>query len=155
MLYNDQQARLVRAFCRTSTCCATTCTCGRTHFTSARGHGDYEEGELEELQAKALENPNMYIEDTEYDSIDMVPLGAGAELVPHCPCEKYKQYCNWIEAHAPELTAYLLAYLEDDAAASREALAATEELLHKLGPLKGRSGSRRRRVQSTLFPRTA
>jgi hypothetical protein len=111
-LYTDQQSRLVSAFCHRSTLCVCDCSCGRVYFVSAQGHGDYEEGELAELQKKAREQPNRYIEEAIYDSVDLVEID-GKSVVPHCVCGVADKYARWIEDHAEGLAQYLTRYFQE------------------------------------------
>lgn len=119
--YDDQQSRLSSSFNGHRTLTVQTCQCGRLHFVSADGHGDYEPGELEDLLAKAEAEPEKYVEEAEFDHIDAVYI-EGWEIVPDCPCAAYKRYCDWIENHAEELAEYLTRYFQDKKAdAMREA----------------------------------
>lgn len=106
MQYDDQTSRMVRAFCHYATLCVMACHCGRVHFVSAPGHGDYEEGELEELKAKAEKEPDKYIEEWEHDTIDEITID-GKSFVAHCKCEGWRKYSKWIDRHAEQITKYL------------------------------------------------
>ena len=110
--YDDQQERFESSFEGMRTMCSVDCQCGRLHFVSADGHGDYQEGELEELQRKAQAEPEKYFEHDQYDYIDAVWIG-GEPIVPDCPCGKYKRYCDWIEENAEGLAKYLVKFFED------------------------------------------
>lgn len=107
MSYTDQQAILCSSFRERCCLCVMDCSCGRVHFTSAHGHGDYEEGELESLQKKAREQPNKYIEETMFDSIDSIFID-GKSIVVGCPCHEDIRYANWIDRHAIQLAKYLI-----------------------------------------------
>lgn len=133
--YNEQQSRFSHAFSSDRTLCVTDCSCGRVHFVSANGHGDYERGELEELQAKAKAEPDKYIEETEYDHIDTAYLD-GLQLVPDCQCGKYKKYCDWIESHAESLAQYLVAYFKEKAQDARHELTVSEQMASALERLQ-------------------
>lgn len=111
-IYSDQQSRLVTGFCHSSTSCVCDCACGRVYFVSADGHGDYEEGELERFQKKAREQPGKYIEESTYDTVDMVHIG-GKQIVPHCECGEAVKLAKWIEEHAEGLAAYLTRYFDE------------------------------------------
>jgi hypothetical protein len=111
--YNDQQSRLAKAFSSgMSTSCSFQCACGRTHFVSAHGHGDYAPGELEQLQKSAKDNPAKFIEEWEFDTIDVAIID-GMHIVPDCPCGRYKSYCAFLEKYALEIRSYLVLYFAD------------------------------------------
>jgi len=122
--YTNQQSRMQSAFQYTTTLCAIDCACGKVHFTSAPGHGDYDAGELERLQALAVNEPDKYLECSDFDSIDAIYID-GQQLVVDCPCGRAEKYAKWIERHARGLASYLIAYLDqqaqDAARKSREA----------------------------------
>ena len=72
--------------------------CGRTHFADDEMAGTWEEGELEELRKKQLEDPNKYIGHN-----DSVSWGnfSGYQVVDGCPCGKVKKLENmvWVIVH--------------------------------------------------------
>lgn len=116
-LFNDRQSRISRAFCRSSTSCSIDCACGRVHFTSAQGHGDYSDGELEGLQAKAKEQPDKYLEDWTFHSIEYMHDGSDA-IVIDCPCGRAERIGKWLEDRADRIVEYLrlhYAAVKDDA----------------------------------------
>jgi hypothetical protein len=93
----------------TGTCCATECEfCGRTHFVSSHGHGDYEEGELEKLKEQAAKDPDRYIEESEYDAIGEGYID-GKQAVVHCPCNALRRYEDFIWGHRTIICEYLAA----------------------------------------------
>lgn len=129
--YNDQQSRFAKAFEGYCTTTQTVCACGRTHFTSCDGHGDFCEGELEELQRKAAEEPDKYFEHFDFDTIDAAYID-GKQIVPDCPCGKYKRYCDWIEGNAESLAAYLIALFEQRRKDAARVAAESERLAAEL-----------------------
>lgn len=104
--YTDQQYWITKAFRGHRTCCVLDCDCGRVHFVSAAGHGDYEEGELAEFQQKAKDHPDKYYEHNDFDYVETVVID-GREIVPDCPCGKIQRYIDWIEENADSLAKYL------------------------------------------------
>lgn len=84
--------------------------CGRTHFCTTPGAGDYSAGELEELLDKAKQDPDMYREDGTYSSIEWGYIG-GKQAVMHCPCneEKIAPYEQFIIVHAEQIMEFLQA----------------------------------------------
>lgn len=118
MKYNDQQIRFSSAFAGIRTCCSISCSCGREHFVASDGHGDYEDGELESLIEKSNSDPDKYVAEWQYDHIDAAFI-EGRQIVVDCPCKGYKRYCDWIEAWADELTAYLIDFQQSKLATAR------------------------------------
>lgn len=111
-MYTERQSRVAKAFCHSATLCAIECShCGRTHFVSALGHGDYEEGELELYKAKAAAEPDRYVEETFHDSIDW-GYWNGKQFVPDCPCGIGDKIAEAIDPRAHQLAAYLKLYFE-------------------------------------------
>ncbi len=109
-VYTEQESRFDTAFSGGATCCSIDCEgCGRTYFVTSDGHGDYDDGELEELYAKAKEQPQKYIEVPDFDSVAMVHL-EGKQLIIGCECGAVRKYADWIESHAQPLTKYLKLY---------------------------------------------
>lgn len=115
--YNERMSRFVSAFCQSSTQCVVDCSCGRVHFVSHSGHGDYRAGELEQLQEMASTpvlarddgNKKEYIEHVNFDSIDILHID-GQVLVPDCPCGKSAKYAAFIEENAERLANHLKAF---------------------------------------------
>ncbi len=84
--------------------CVVQCRCGRTHFSSyALG---YEEGELEDLQAKALAIPTLYLEESESDSISAAWVD-GHDNVYGCPCAWEKKYATFFWNNRHMITAFI------------------------------------------------
>lgn len=81
--------------------------CGRVHFATLESYL-YEEGELEDLLAKAKENPDKYIEDASSDSIPWGRLDGG-QAVWGCPCNKPRKYEDFIVRHRWIIEAFLTA----------------------------------------------
>jgi hypothetical protein len=91
------------------TCCAVECGfCGRVHFVSGRGHGDYDTGELEKLQAKAKAEPEKYLEESLYDVISTGWID-GREAVIGCPCNALRRYEDYIWSNRLMICKYLAA----------------------------------------------
>lgn len=141
--YTRQQSWVVNSFPRSTTLCTCDCDCGRVHFASARGHGDYEDGELAGLQEKAAKEPEKYIEHAEFHYVDQVRID-GRWIVPDCPCNKLQRYIDWIETHAEGLSRYLGFYLKEQRADALEIAKDARRLLRdlKVGPKAAAQGSR-------------
>jgi hypothetical protein len=92
----------VRAFCHASTIHITCDFCQREHFGR---DGEFEEGELAELEAGAKEFPDKYI-DHGYDMVSWINID-GKNGVVDCECGKLKQYEKWIWAHRYGIADYL------------------------------------------------
>ena len=131
MFYTYQQSRFARAFAIASTLCSIRCQCGRVHFTSAKGHGDYEDGELEELQASAANDPDRFIEDSTFDSIDFVSVGNGYTVV-HCKCGEADRVATWLDDHADEVAAYVTALFKERVETAKRELTRDEKILSGL-----------------------
>ncbi len=135
-LYTDQQSRFAKSFARSGTICSVECACGRVHFLSSSGHGDYEEGELAKLQQRAADDPEHFIEDTQFSSIDFCHID-GSQYVVACPCGKADIVAKWIESHADELADYLVLYFKDKADKHRAELNRAERLRFGLEDSRG------------------
>lgn len=108
--FTDQQSRYARAFTNSATIRIVTCeACDRTYFVTSPGHGDYAEGELENLRTYAEKNADKYIEVSDIDSVAFAWIG-GKQIVIGCLCDPTKRHTDWIEAHAEQLTEYLSDY---------------------------------------------
>jgi len=84
--------------------CMKTCCCGRVFFDPESGIGDWEEGELEELYAKAKQDPDKYRElnyPVGYVTID------GQDIVYNCPCGTMVRYERFLVRHARQIATYL------------------------------------------------
>jgi hypothetical protein len=126
--YTAQQSRFDQAFSVSSTCSSTTCAnCGRTYFVTSPGHGGYEEGELDELRAKAEAEPNKYVEVPDFGSV-----ATWQGLVVGCICDPTKRYSDWIEDNAEALVAYLKLYWQAKANLAANELRTAEEMLATL-----------------------
>lgn len=83
--------------------CIRTCECGITHFDTYNIY-DWEEGELEELQQKAKDDPEHYVEiDCAVGTIEI----GGIEIVYGCTCNLAKKYEDFILNYAEQLAKYL------------------------------------------------
>lgn len=131
-MYNDQQSQFAKAFEGIRTMCVVDCQCGRIHFVSAAGHGDYSDGELERLLKLAEEQPDKYVNETTYDYIDAAFID-GKQIVPDCPCGQYKKYCDWIESHAQGLARYLIEHFKNRARRAESIKQESEKLTAGLG----------------------
>lgn len=130
--YNEQQARFDWAFCCSGTCCDVTCEqCGRTYFVTSPGHGDYLEGELDRLRARSQAEPEKFIEVPDFSNIASIVLG-GKQVVIGCVCDPTKNYTDWIESHAEELTEYLKDYW---AAKKKQATAEVKDATERIAAL--------------------
>lgn len=110
-MYTPREERVVKAFRAGTTCCVTTCQCGRVHFVSCPGHGDYDDGELEELLESASENPDRYVESAEYDTINWCRFN-GRDFVPDCPCGYGDKVAELLESQEAGILRYMILWLE-------------------------------------------
>jgi hypothetical protein len=110
--YDMQMRRFAAAFVTGSTLCAVDCQCGRIHFTSARGHGTYDEGELEGLQMSARKHPDKYIEHADYDHVDYCHC-FDMVIVPECPCGKAAMIARTLEGDYTGIAKYIGLYVKD------------------------------------------
>lgn len=125
--------------------------CGREYFAS---NGDYDEGELEKLNALAEKHPEKYI-NTGEDWQSLCSIG-GRDYVYGCPCNAPRQYEDFIWAHRWPIAKYLKTrsknQLKDQIHDYRQIKAIPNDLPD--GP--GRPGKRRlgspRRVESECPP---
>jgi hypothetical protein len=76
--------------------------CGRHVF----GRGSYEEGELEALRKKAQEQPDKYVDWTEYDGVSLGEIDGKRFVLGCCP-ENLRKYEDWILAHRRNIVEYL------------------------------------------------
>lgn len=83
--------------------CVRICHCGRTLFNSD-GDWDWEKGELEELQKKADEDPDHFI-DLPY-TVSTCTINS-SEYVMGCPCNGMRAYEDFIINHATQIAKYL------------------------------------------------
>lgn len=92
-----------RAFASNSSGCRRECYCGRVHFDTYN-KWDWEEGELEELEARQAKEPDRYI--GEGNSIGSYEL-MGHEIVLGCKCNTGARYEDFLIRHAREIATYL------------------------------------------------
>lgn len=129
--YTKRQSWCDRAFSIGGSCCSAHCeACGRVYFVTSPGHGDYEEGELEELRENSEKYPGIYIEvwDFSYVSTMILPHN-GKTVVIGCVCDPTEQLSDFIEDNARQLTEYLAEYwMAERRTAERKAREAAEAL---------------------------
>ena len=101
---------------------STQCGCGLNHFTTARGHGDYEEGEIEHLR-----NDGKSIEWTEFDTIHTA-FANGNTWVVGCRCGRLEEYVNWVIKYAEDWSQLLVDFWQQ----KRKAAARTVDVANKL-----------------------
>ena len=126
---------LLEAICRGGTYCQTYCEwCKRTHFKdssgySYHGHGDYDEGELEELRKNNKEKPDEYIVHSDTDAIGYGDF-CGKQIVWGCPCnEKSLQpYVDHYWNHARILAEFLKSKSKEESNAARVRAAMLEAI---------------------------
>ncbi len=82
--------------------------CGRVYF-STNDNGDYEEGELEDLRAKAEKDPDGYIEVDYFTSRVEVD---GKTYAYGCKCNKVRRYEDWIWHNREAIVKFLKAKTE-------------------------------------------
>lgn len=83
--------------------CLRTCECGITYFDTYNVW-DWEDGELEDLQQKAKEDPEHY---TGIDcAVGTMSIG-GIEIVYGCSCDLAQKYEDFILNHAEQIAEYL------------------------------------------------
>jgi len=80
--------------------------CGRVHFATWDENAGWEEGELEDLRAKAEKDPDRYIEDATCSSISYGWLN-GKQVVDGCPCNRARKIEDWIWSHRDIISKYL------------------------------------------------
>ncbi len=115
---------LLEAICRGGTHCQTYCEwCKRTHFRDNdgyHGHGDYDEGELEELRKNSEEKPDEYIVHYGDNAIGYGNF-CGKQIVWGCPCneEKLQPYVDHYWSHARILSEFLKTKSKEEANTAR------------------------------------
>ncbi len=114
------------AFCSSGSLVVNCEQCGRVHFCTFDGPGDYEEGELEELRANAEKDPDKYMETSVYSSIQWGYI-LGKQTVWGCPCNEQTVYPyeRFLLAH----TEQIMTYFQECAKAE---LSKAERLMKKL-----------------------
>ena len=90
--------------------CIRTCDCGRTYFDEYDTTVDWAEGELEDLQEKAKDNPEKFIPGD--FSIPTLSI-AGREFVLGCLCNESQKYEDFINNHDRQIAKYLNKKAED------------------------------------------
>lgn len=128
-MFNDQQSRFDKAFCQGGSLCDTYCeNCGRTYFVTSRGHGDYEEGELEEFRELSKTNPDRYIEVPDFGSVSTVWMN-GKQVVIGCVCDPTAKWSEFIENNASGITEYLKLFWEDQLKKGQSIVSEAEQSL--------------------------
>lgn len=112
MIGDDRRARFKSAFVNSGGLCDVECECGRIHFVSGRGHGDYNEGELDRLKRAAKIEPKKYIEHDLGESIDIAWLH-GRQYVADCDCDYAGRIACFLEDHAEPIAKYLKLFVRD------------------------------------------
>ncbi len=105
--------------------------CGRTHFATME-EGTFDEGELEELRAKAKKEPNKYIEDPSYDSIVWGYVD-GKQAVIGCPCNEMAKFEKLFWENRYLIARYLKKRSELHAKAAAENAKAMKEIPDEMG----------------------
>lgn len=101
--------------------------CGRTHFEDSEGAGDWDDGELEGLRAKAIAQPD------KYHGCNYSVCGGdvnGKRFVIDCPCNGVRPFEDFIWSHGEMIARYL----HDRSLAEKNAAALAHKLLGE--PLK-------------------
>ena len=129
--YTDTESAFARSFTTSGTCCQVTCQCGRTYFVTADGHGDYREGEMEELLTQATKADAKTFACSQFDCIDLLYIGTKAAVI-QCECGLVKKYIDWIEDNIEALVAYLAIRLQDRKKAAEQELKKTQEMIVSL-----------------------
>lgn len=84
--------------------CLRTCECGITHFDAYNIWDCWEDGQLEDLQQKAKDDPEHYVEhDCAVGTMEI----DGIEIVYNCTCDLARKYENFVLNHARQLAEYL------------------------------------------------
>lgn len=92
------------AFASGSGGCVRDCECGITYFDGSQGW-TWEDGELEELRAKAVEKPGQY---KELDGTVSTMFIDGKEYVIGCErCKSPHNIETFVVNHAPQIIAFL------------------------------------------------
>lgn len=107
-------------------CVSVTCNCGLTHFTTAHGHGDYNEGELELYRSQ----PDTHIEWTEFDTIHFVHFN-GCWVVG-CRCGQVEKIGKFLLSRIDELTSFVKAYWANAKKAAGEVIRTADEVAQQL-----------------------
>lgn len=121
-----------------SLCQATCDFCGRTHFVSGRGHGDFSIGELESLMQMAEKQPDKYIHHPEDDCISTGEIN-GIPFVSHCQCNNLSRYEDFIWNERHLIIAYLTRRTSEEFEAAKDLHSKTSKML-QLHNAMGRVG---------------
>lgn len=130
-VYDEPTALFAKHFVRSSCLCSVECGCGRVHFVTARGHGDYNEGELDRLKELAEAKPDKYIACENFDHIDVVYLSGDCTVVD-CPCDRAVRVAAFLFNHADECASLLVDLLGRRATAFSEKERECRKLTTKL-----------------------
>jgi hypothetical protein len=128
--FSDEETALVEAFGGFGSC-VMTCNCGRHYFVTSDRHGEYDDGELDELRANAEKDPEHYIEEGRYSYVSVVRLD-GREFAPQCACKGVEKYINWMEDNLEQLAVYVATRLARKAEIASAAADRDNELLQTL-----------------------
>lgn len=82
------------------------CSCGREHFEDSESGGDWDEGELDRLRARANEHPDKTVACgycVTYANIN------GQTYILGCPCNGMRKYEDFLWLHRTSIAAYLSA----------------------------------------------
>jgi len=121
--YSEEESAFQEAFSTGGgSTCGTYCECGRCYFIAGSDHGDYEEGQLDDLLQSAQNDPDKFIPEDNYSSIEMVEIG-GERLVVQCKCAKAQKYIKFFESHLHEIAKYAAIRLKQRVAQLRRELA--------------------------------
>ena len=89
--------------------CSRMCHCGRTHFDNSDNMWDWNDGELEELQARHNDDPDLCVA---HDHAIGCYVIDGKEYVLDCPCQGGASIEKWIIRHSHAIAAFLNARVE-------------------------------------------
>lgn len=133
--YTEQESRFARAFCDHAALCSVECACGRVHYVTAAGHGDYDTGQLEKLVELTKLQPRNYIAHATFSSIDVIECG-GKPLVMQCPCERAKMLADFLDGHIDKVLDYVAAACDGKRQQLEQSLRAVRELVVKATQLR-------------------
>lgn len=111
--YSNAESALHHAFVGPSSLCSVVCECGRCYFVTARGHGDYDDGELDGYKSKAEKDPDKYVECWAFDCVDLVRIG-NRELVIQCACGEARRYLEFFEQNRDQLADFIAERLKEE-----------------------------------------
>lgn len=87
--------------------------CGVHVFCSGSQSLGYDKGELEELQKKAKEQPDKYVEWADSDGVSIGKIGGKQFIIDH-DCPALRQYENFIWAYRFQIAEYLTKRAEEE-----------------------------------------